>query len=110
MSRHSKNTCTRQFYSYHEKQKAGVGSISQRLGSESQLPFGYCGLSMYPAEDPVVSPSGHIYSKESMLEYLLTKSKELKESQRLYDEQQVISSQQCIIILIFKIHYFLRND
>lgn len=67
----------------------GMIALKQRLGTESQLPFGYCGLSMYPAEDPVVTPSGHIYSRESILEYLLTKSKEIKEQCKAYEEQQV---------------------
>jgi nitric oxide synthase-interacting protein len=43
---------------------------------------------MYPAYDAVVSPSGHVYSRESILEYLLAKSKELKRTQQLYEEQQ----------------------
>ena len=70
----------------------GVGSLKQRLGTESQLPFGYCGLSMYPADDAVVTPSGHIYGRESILEYLLTKSRELKEQMKAFEEQQVMMS------------------
>lgn len=45
---------------------------------------------MTPAEDPVVSPSGHIYSRESIIEYLLNKSKELKKAWKQYEDQQVI--------------------
>lgn len=76
---------------------SGLGTIKQRLGSESQLPFGYCALSLHPAEDAVVSPSGHLYSRESILEYLLTKSKELKTQREQYEQQQVIepSFNQC---------------
>ena len=44
---------------------------------------------MYPAEDPVVSPSGHLYSRESILEYILNKTKELKQQARLFEEQQL---------------------
>lgn len=66
----------------------GIGSKHQRLGADSQLPFGYCALSSYPAEDPVVSPSGHIYSREAILEYLLSKSKEVKKAWKEYEEQQ----------------------
>lgn len=87
-SRHSKNTGSRPHFTYHEKAKAHV-SITQRLGSESQLPFGYCALSLAPAEVPVVSPSGRIYGREYILEYILTKTQELKKQQRLYEEQQV---------------------
>lgn len=66
----------------------GIGSTHQRIGSDSQLPFGYCALSTYPAEDPVVSPSGRIYSRETIIEYLLNKSKELKNSWKEYESQQ----------------------
>lgn len=65
-----------------------MGSLKQRLGVESQLPFGYCSLSMYPIEDAVATPSGHLYSRESIFEYLLSKSKELKRQQELFEEQQ----------------------
>jgi nitric oxide synthase-interacting protein len=64
-----------------------LASIKQRLGGDSQLPFGYCALSTYPAEEPVVSPSGHLYSRESILEYLLVHSRRIKEQTRLYEEQ-----------------------
>jgi len=88
-SRHSKNSGDRSHYTSHEKAKARNGSIKQRLGTDSQLPFGYCSLSMHPAEEPVVSPSGHIYSREFILEYLLTKSQELKKQQKIFEDQQV---------------------
>jgi nitric oxide synthase-interacting protein len=65
-----------------------MGSLKQRLGTDSHLPFGHCALSTYPTDDAVVSPSGHLYGRESMLEYLLTKSKELKRAQQLFDAQQ----------------------
>ncbi|RYG66462.1 hypothetical protein EON64_09690 [archaeon] len=67
----------------------GLGSLKQRLGTDSQLPFGYCSLSLQPSVEPVVTPSGRIYSRESMLEYLLAKSKELKQAQIEYEAQQV---------------------
>lgn len=88
-SRHSKNTGSKPCFTYHEKAKA-FGSITQRLGGESQLPFGYCSLSLTPAEDPVVSPSGRLYSREFILEYILTKTQELKKQRMDYEEQQVI--------------------
>jgi len=47
---------------------------------------------MYPADDAVVTPSGHIYGRESILEYLLTKSRELKEQMKAFEEQQVMMS------------------
>jgi nitric oxide synthase-interacting protein len=88
-TKHSKNNCDNHHYTYGEKKAAGLGSIKQRLGSDSQLPFGYCPLSLAPISDAAVSPSGHIYSRESILEYLLTKTQELKAQARAYELQQV---------------------
>lgn len=48
---------------------------------------------MYPAEDPCVSPSGRIYSREAILEYLLKKSKEIKLATKIYEEQQAREKQ-----------------
>lgn len=87
-SKHSRNAGDRHHFTYHEKLKAGHGTIRQRLGSDSQLPFGYCALSMHPAEQPVVSPSGRIYNREHILEYILTKTQELKRQAELYRQQQ----------------------
>eukprot|EP00598_Pedospumella_elongata_P006532 CAMPEP_0184973250 /NCGR_PEP_ID=MMETSP1098-20130426/5123_1 /TAXON_ID=89044 /ORGANISM="Spumella elongata, Strain CCAP 955/1" /LENGTH=292 /DNA_ID=CAMNT_0027495695 /DNA_START=25 /DNA_END=903 /DNA_ORIENTATION=- len=86
-SRHSKNTGSRSHFTHNEKAKAN-GNVKQRIGSESQLAFGYCALSLHPAENPVVSPSGRVYSREFILEYLLTKGKELKKQWKDYEEQQ----------------------
>lgn len=94
-ARHSKNNSDKHHFTYYEKQKSGLGALKQRLGTESQLPFGYCGLSLQPAENPVVTPSGHIYSRESILEYLLTKSKDLKIAREKYEEQKVIVTHPC---------------
>jgi nitric oxide synthase-interacting protein len=84
--KHSKNGESRHHYSYHEKQS--MGTVKQRLGTDSQLPFGYCALSLCPAEEPVVSPSGHIYSREAILEYLLTKTRDIKRIQQQFDAEQ----------------------
>jgi nitric oxide synthase-interacting protein len=88
-TKHSKNASDRHHLTYGEKRKNGIGSISQRLGSDSQLPFGYCPLSLVPIEDAVVSPSGHIYSREAILEYLLNKTQEIKAQARAFEEQEV---------------------
>ena len=58
-SKHSKNAGDRGHYTYQEKKQSGVGSISQRVGSDSQLPFGHCPLSLNRIKEAVVSPSGN---------------------------------------------------
>ena len=75
-------------FRYSEKVRAGHGTITQRLGTESQLPFGHCCLSLAPVQDAVMSPSGHIYEREAIIEYLLKKTKELKKQAKLYEQQQ----------------------
>ena len=69
--------------------KASSGTIHSRVSGDSQLKFGYCCLSLAPTTaDAVVSPSGHIYSKEAIVEYLLAKTKDLKRAQKTFDSQQ----------------------
>lgn len=71
---------------YNEKRKLNYGTLSVRLETGSKKRFGDCCLSLVPAIDPVATPSGHIYSREAILTYLLRKRKNLK-YQRNLDEQ-----------------------
>eukprot|EP00596_Hydrurales_sp_CCMP1899_P002719 CAMPEP_0119037342 /NCGR_PEP_ID=MMETSP1177-20130426/5664_1 /TAXON_ID=2985 /ORGANISM="Ochromonas sp, Strain CCMP1899" /LENGTH=271 /DNA_ID=CAMNT_0006998511 /DNA_START=147 /DNA_END=962 /DNA_ORIENTATION=- len=66
----------------------GYGTASQRLGTESQTPFGHCCLSLNPVVDAVISPSGHMYSREAILEYLLMKTKDIKHQQQQFESQK----------------------
>mmetsp|Transcript_16992 Transcript_16992/g.27508 ORF Transcript_16992/g.27508 Transcript_16992/m.27508 type:complete len:283 (-) Transcript_16992:617-1465(-) len=70
------------------RRKSGYGSEKIRLGKDSQQAFGYCCISLKPAQDPVATPSGHIYSRESILEYLLDKKRQLQAQKRAYAEQE----------------------
>lgn len=89
-SKHSKNAGGRHHYfSYEEKHKAGLGSINQRIGNDSQLQFGFCPLTLNRINEAVVTPSGRMYEREAILEYLLTKTKELKELRQRYDKQML---------------------
>ena len=78
MVRASRNVCNRGFHSYAEKAQGFGGSIKSHLTSDCHLPIGFCNLCLRPAIDPIVSPSGHIYEREVILEYILTKAQELK--------------------------------
>ena len=76
---------------YHERSKVASGSNygtnASRLSADSQGKFGDCCLGLMPAQDPVATPSGHIYSREAIVSYLLTKTQELKEARHRYDAQ-----------------------
>ena len=75
-------------FTYWERSQL-KGTVVERLGTDSQLPFGYCSLSLTPIDgDAVISPSGRLYSKEAIYEYLLQKSRDLKALNVLYDEQE----------------------
>ena len=67
--------------------KGDYGTTSKRLGKESQYAFANCCLSLHPALDhPVATPSGYIYERPAMLEYLLTKTQEIKKEQHEYEQ------------------------
>lgn len=73
---------------YQERKKIKDGTQSVRFGVDSQLPFGYCALTLGPVVDPIVTPSGHMYSREAIFEHMLTKTHELKRQRALYEAQE----------------------
>lgn len=91
-SKHSKNAGDRGFQTYTETHHGGFGTMHQRVSGDSQLPFGHCALSLTPIDDAVVSPSGRLYSREAILDYLLQKTQEIKKLTRDYERQQVTDS------------------
>jgi len=73
----------------YERKEIGkdYGTTTARLGGASQMAFGHCSLSLHPAtEQPVATPSGYIYDRPAILEYLLHQTQELKKAQQLYDQ------------------------
>jgi len=89
MSRHSKHSNDRSFYSAKERADAGY-SVSKKevLGSECFLPFGHCCLSLKAPKEPVATPQGYIYEREFILEYLLTQKLELQAAAKKYEDQE----------------------
>lgn len=85
--KHSKST---QNAAYHLPEEKVGGTTVQRLGADSQLPWGYCPFSLGPIDEGFVSPSGSLYSKEGILEYLLSKSLEIKVQKEAFDAQESI--------------------
>jgi len=59
---------------------------AKRLG----MGFGVCQLSLQRLRDPVASLSGHVYSKEAILSYILSKKREIKalESELMEKEKE----------------------
>lgn len=74
---------------YNERKKLTCyGTTTARLGTESHNRFGDCCLGLAPAIDPVVTPSGHIYSREAIVSYLLTKTRELTALRIAYETRR----------------------
>mmetsp|Transcript_19396 Transcript_19396/g.38593 ORF Transcript_19396/g.38593 Transcript_19396/m.38593 type:complete len:305 (-) Transcript_19396:363-1277(-) len=70
---------------------SSYGTQTTRLGSDSQLLFGRCCLSLSPiclnGNEGVCTPSGHIYDRTAMIEYLASKTSEIKEQRVAYEAQ-----------------------
>ena len=88
MTKHSRNRTDRPYQTAQERAEAGFAKThSEKLGTDMQLPFGYCCLSMKPAADPVASPYGHIFDKEFILNSLAKQKDELLlEKQKLQEQ------------------------
>jgi len=86
--KHSKNRGDNHHFTYSEVQEAGHGTQRVRFGADSQQPFGHCFLCIQPVRVPMASPSGHLYCKECIYEYLMAKTKELKRLRKRWEAQQ----------------------
>ncbi|KAE9549668.1 hypothetical protein FO519_007110 [Halicephalobus sp. NKZ332] len=75
MTRHGKNATASSVYSYSERKKdaaaSGYGTLHARLGADSVKPFDCCCISLQPCREPLISPDGYIFDKESVLKYIL---------------------------------------
>lgn len=89
MSRHSKHSNDRSFFSYKERKDAGfAGTRKDVLGTDCFLPFGYCALSLKASKDPVATPDGYIYDRGCILESLLRQKLEKQAEAKKYEEQE----------------------
>jgi hypothetical protein len=83
--RKSKNTSSSAVFSRAEAERTGYGSARARLGKESQLAFGQCGLCLQDIkarERIAVSPSGTLYHRNCIVEYIYERKMLLKEAVR----------------------------
>eukprot|EP00300_Choanocystis_sp_HF-7_P020384 c20582_g2_i2.p1 GENE.c20582_g2_i2~~c20582_g2_i2.p1 ORF type:complete len:282 (+),score=48.64 c20582_g2_i2:40-846(+) len=88
MGKHAQNNTARSFHTHAERKMAGYGTQKIRLGTDSQIKFGYCALSLTPADNPVATPDGIIYSRDSIIEFLAEHAIALKTQQQLYEKQE----------------------
>eukprot|EP00924_Labyrinthula_sp_SR-Ha-C_P009379 maker-scaffold_2-snap-gene-22.35-mRNA-1 protein AED:0.03 eAED:0.03 QI:54/1/1/1/0.66/0.5/4/65/226 len=63
----------------------------ERFGTETQLQFGRCCLTFNTLTDGVASPSGRLYEKETIYEYLANETEKLRRARREYEKQKILS-------------------
>ncbi|CAE8708368.1 unnamed protein product, partial [Polarella glacialis] len=89
MTRHSKHSNDRTFFTAKERKDAGfAGTRKDVLGTDAMLPFGFCALSLKAPRDPVATPEGHVFDREVIMKYLLEQKLELQAHQKKFDEQE----------------------
>ncbi|XP_059614102.1 nitric oxide synthase-interacting protein homolog [Phlebotomus argentipes] len=92
MTRHARNCTAGAVYTYHEKRKdaqtSGYGTNSQRLGKDSVKNFDCCSLSLQPCANPVITKDGHLFDKEAILQYMVTKKVEYCRKLKEYKKQR----------------------
>lgn len=91
MTRHSKNCTAGTVYTYHERHRdtkaSGYGSKSARFGKDSIKDFDCCCLTLQPCRNPVVTPEGFLFDKESILEYIIQQKKQIARKLKEFDKQ-----------------------
>ncbi|CAM9216970.1 unnamed protein product [Pylaiella littoralis] len=90
--KHAKNNCASKCFNHWERNEAAdeghYGTRKVRLGGDSQQTFGHCSLCVHPAVEPMATPSGHVYCKECIVEFLLTKTQQLKRQREAFEAQE----------------------
>lgn len=91
MTRHSKNCTAGTVYTYHERHRdtkaSGYGSKSARFGKDSIKDFDCCCLTLQPCRNPVVTPEGFLFDKESILEYIIQQKRQIARKLKEFDKQ-----------------------
>eukprot|EP01065_Artemidia_motanka_P049436 TRINITY_DN8195_c0_g1_i2.p1 TRINITY_DN8195_c0_g1~~TRINITY_DN8195_c0_g1_i2.p1 ORF type:complete len:297 (+),score=84.26 TRINITY_DN8195_c0_g1_i2:77-892(+) len=103
-TRHSKSCQTRPYMTYDERNcrvgayhgrgviktplDVGSGTITERLGADSQRDFDCCWLCSGRAQTPVVTPAGLLYCKECVLGNMAAQKAEYKRKREEYDAQK----------------------
>jgi len=89
MARHSKHSNDRMFFTAKERADAGfAGTRKEVMGTDCFLPFGFCALSLKAPKDPVVTPQGHIFDREAILECFVQQKVDMQVQQKKWDEQE----------------------
>ena len=106
MGKHSKNNNDRAFFSHAERRAAlsgrhassllgnnnfhdwGWGTEGRTLDSDSMKDIDACSLSLQPCSQPLLTPAGVLYDKQVVIEYILSRKKEIEAETAAWEAQQ----------------------
>ena len=106
MGKHSKNNNDRAFFSNAERKAAaagraasaftgqndfrewGWGTETRTLDSDSMKDLDACSLSLQPCVEPIVTPNGVLFDKGVVIEYILTRRREIEKETKAWEAQQ----------------------
>lgn len=111
MGKHSKNSNDRAFFSYHERKAAsycrlssamlgghntadgnhqshGWGTMQRTLDGDAMKEIDACSLSLQACVNPVVTANGILYDKQVIVEYILSRKKELERELHAWEAQE----------------------
>ena len=109
MGKHSKNNNERPFFTHAERRAAaggwmtdgfaktaaggsfndgGWGTETRFLNGDEMKDLDACSLSLQPCVDPVVTPSGVLYDKRVVLEYIIARKKDIERQMAEWQAQQ----------------------
>ena len=66
----------------------GWGTETRTLDSDSMKDIDACSLTLQPCATPLVSPSGVLYDKQALIEYILARKKEIERETKAWEAQQ----------------------
>ena len=66
----------------------GWGTETRTLDSDSMKDIDACSLSLQPCAAPMVTPTGVLYDKQVLIEYILSRKKEIEREQKAWEAQQ----------------------
>jgi nitric oxide synthase-interacting protein len=94
MTRHSKNNTAGAFFTSAERAKLEYGTQSQRLGRESFRRADACHLCLKVAVEPVCCTDGHLFCRECILSYIITRRTQLAQQLKDHEAQEERKAQE----------------
>ncbi|KAF8822884.1 Zn-finger, RING domain containing protein [Cardiosporidium cionae] len=89
MSRHSKSNTAHSIFTYHERRMLkDVGTLKERLGTDSMRRFEQCWLCLRSAKQPVATRKGFIFCKECLMLNLADQKAESELDLKIWEQHK----------------------